>query len=511
MARFGRDIVRSLTQPDFADQVSSVGMLLGGAPRARREEEERQERLVREKDAFKIYNEGIRSSEDANVAGVTSAVNRLSGMLTGETDEAVSSDLMKKITALGNLQETTMAKKKVRNVDDLIQAENFLEELKANQGPPTDNEALVMKGVQERVDQLRQDATVVQAAESRRRDARIENLTKNEALAVARVNAMKRDLARYPVGSPEFKALAKRYSDAGMSVEVDQLQNDLLTIQTERADLNAKLRENEPLTQEEKKIIEDLGFSVTGNIRADRTTLNKITEAKFEKQLAIALRQLDPASAALAKALVFEGLNEVIVEGEIEQLPIAQDLSDKVEKLMKDPEEIELLLGKVENAAPVEINSIVLDHLRKKFPSEFKDMETEIKRKSTVAATRQGALAEIAVATNQARGKAAFDAGIIDENRSLTPDDEGYFDLSNPDDAERAILIYERGERKNREEGSGLPGERRAQKRGEAGRATSSGSRGSRASPSPSTFRDLFPGQAGVGGQMNRNRNRSGS
>ena len=100
MARFGRDIVRSLTQPDFADQVSSVGMLLGGAPRVRREEEERQERLVREKDAFKIYNEGIRSSEDANVAGVTSAVNRLSGMLTGETDEAVSSDLMKKITTL---------------------------------------------------------------------------------------------------------------------------------------------------------------------------------------------------------------------------------------------------------------------------------------------------------------------------------------------------------------------------------------------------------------------------
>ena len=107
MARFGRDIVRSLTQPAFADQVSNVGMLLGGLPGERREQEARQDRLQRETDAFTIYEQGLRSSEDANVAGVTAASKKLSGMLTDEVDETVRSDLMTKISALGKLQEAT--------------------------------------------------------------------------------------------------------------------------------------------------------------------------------------------------------------------------------------------------------------------------------------------------------------------------------------------------------------------------------------------------------------------
>ncbi len=69
-----------------------------------------------------------------------------------------------------------------------------------------------------------------------------------------------------------------------------------------------------------------------------------------------------------------------------------------------------------------------------------------MRRKATVETTRQGALADIAASTNAARGKAAFEAGIIDEDRPLTPDDEGYFDLSDPDDADRALMLHERQE-----------------------------------------------------------------
>jgi len=177
---------------------------------------------------------------------------------------------------------------------------------------------------------------------------------------------------------------------------------------------------------------------------------NQIKETKFQKELDIALRPLDPASAGLAKAYVIETLEEIVQEGDIEDLPFYQDISDKVADILEDPEELEFFLNKVEGASPAEISSIVTDYLKKKFPKKFEDMQTEIRRKATIETTRQGALANIAASTNAARGRAAFEAGMIDEDRPLTPDDEGYFDLSNPDDADRALMLYEREENKKR-------------------------------------------------------------
>jgi hypothetical protein len=445
MARFGRDIVRSLTQPGFADQVSDVGMLLGGLPGKRREEEARQDRLQRETDAFTIYEQGLRSSEDANVAGVTAASKKLSGMLTDEVDETVRSDLMTKISALGKLQETTQTAKDQRNITDLIQAENLLDDLEQKGDARTENENAVMEAVQQRVDQLRQVSSVVSGAAEVRRNARITELTKREELATAESNAMKRDLSRF-VGTAQFAERAQRYRDMGLSQQVDELENKVLTIMTERQDLIDKLNERAPLTKEEERIITDLGFKLTGDIKTDRKRLNIIKETKFQKELDIALRPLDPASAGLAKALVKSTLEDIVKEGEIEQLPIAQDLSDKVEDILEDPEELEVFLNRVEGASPVEIDGIVRDYLRSKFPKRFAEMETEMRRKATVETTRQGALADIAASTNAARGTAAFEAGIIDEDRPLTPDDEGYFDLSDPDDADRALMLYERQE-----------------------------------------------------------------
>lgn len=450
MARFGRDLVRSLTQPAFAGDVSRVGMLAGSMPARRKEEEAKQERMQRETDAFTIYNQGLRSSEDANVAGVTAAESKLAGMLTGETNEALRSDIMKKITALGSLQESTQVAKADRNVDDLIEAENLLNDLKEKGDERTTNEDVVMGAVQQRVDQLKQDASIVQAVNSRRRDARIASLQKTEALAVAEANAMKRDLSRFQPDSKDFQEKAQVYRDRGLSTEVDKLQNNLLEIQTKRQDLLDKLAEKAPLTQEEKKEITDLGFKLTDNIVTDRKRLNTIRESKFQKQVDIALRPLDPASAGLAKALVKQELEQIVQEGEIEQLPFFQDISDKVEDILEDPEELEFFLNRVDGASEAEIPGIIREYLKGKFPKKFEEMQTEMRREATIETTKRGALSRIAASTNAARGTAAFEAGIIDEDRPLTPDDEGYFDLSNPDDADRALMLYERGESKKR-------------------------------------------------------------
>jgi hypothetical protein len=450
MARFGGDLVKSLANPLYADQVATAGMLLGSMPGRMEEEEKRQERMQRETSAFAIYNQGLRSSEDANVAGVTSSAGKLSGMLTEETDETIRSDLMQKITALGNLQTPTQARKDIRNVEDLVKAEALLEQLNEKGDARTSNENTIMEGVQQRVDQLRQDGSIVQGANALKRQKRLASLQQNETLAVAEANAMKRDLAQHPVGSKNFNDRVAFYRSKGLGVEADRLQNDLMTIQTDRQDLQDRLDQRAPLTPAEKKIITDLGFKVTGDVKADRKRLNTIEETKFQKQLNIALRQLDPASAGLAKATVIDTLSELVREGEIEQLPIAQDLSDKVEDMLSDPDELELFMGRVEGASPAEIENIVISYIKERFPEDFAEMQTEIRRKATIQSTKQGALADIAVSTNAARGTAAFEAGQIDEDRPLTPDDEGYFDLTNPDDSDRALVLYEREENKKR-------------------------------------------------------------
>lgn len=452
MARFGRDLVRSLTQPAFAGDVRRVGMLAGSMPARQKEEEAKQERMQRETEAFEIFNQGLRSSEDANVTGVTAAEGKLAGMLSDETNETVRSDLMKKIAELGKLQAPTQAAKIDRNVDDLIKAENFLEELQGRADSLSENEVTAMRGVQQRVDQLRQDASLVQAAESKRRDARISELTKTEALKVAETNAMKRDLAQF-VGTEQFVKRAQKYRDMGLSQQVDVLEKDVLEVMTKRQDAIDKLNERAPLTAEEEKTLTDLGFEPTGDIKVDRKRLNTILETKFQKELDIALRVLDPASAGLAKALVIEELDQIVKEGEIEQLPFFQDISDKVEDILEDPEELEIFLNRVEGASPFEIPNIVRGYLEEKFPKKFEDMQTEIRRKATVQTTRQGALAEIAAKTNAARGKAAYEAGIIDEDRPLEEGDEGYFDLDDPDDADRALMQYERDEKLKKQKG----------------------------------------------------------
>ena len=224
-------------------------------------QEARQDRLQRETDAFTIYEQGLRSSEDANVAGVTAASKKLSGMLTDEVDETVRSDLMTKISALGKLQETTQTAKDQRNITDLIQAENLLDDLEQKGDARTENEDAVMRAVQQRVDQLRQVSSVVVGAKNARRDARISELTKRESLAVAETNAMKRDLAQF-VGTAQFAERAQRYRDMGLSQQVDVLEKEVLTVMTERQDLVDKLNERAPLTKDEERIITDLGFKL---------------------------------------------------------------------------------------------------------------------------------------------------------------------------------------------------------------------------------------------------------
>tara|TARA_Y100000401_G_scaffold114006_1_gene115455 strand:+ start:791 stop:2242 length:1452 start_codon:yes stop_codon:yes gene_type:complete len=452
MATFSRELLRSLTQPAFQQNLFAAAEQLGGMP-AQREELEKQ-KLIRDRQnsLFKTYQQGLRSFEDANVAGVTGASKKLSGMLSTETNDTLRSDLMTAISNLGGLQEKTQVKKDNRNVSDLIQAENLLKDLEQKGDARTENENFIMNAVQQRVDQLNQMPSVAINASEVRRDARIAELTKKEALAVAETNAMKRELSQF-IGTPQFNEKAQEFIDRGVDeTEVRRLVNTVLQVKKENEQLLTDLEALEPLSPKELKIITDAGFTSRGSsrlgIKADRELLNEISKTEQNKRLALAFRELDPVSAAGAKSIVIDTLNNLVEEGELEPFPIIQDLSDKVEKILNNPDEIQLFLGRVEGSTKDEVENIVLNYIEEKFPKEYQEMQKELKRRATVDATKQSALVDIARATNAARGQAAFEAGEIDENRPLTPDDEGYFDLENEDDLDRAIRQNEQDESK---------------------------------------------------------------
>lgn len=79
MARFGRDLVRSLTQPAFAEDVRRVGMLAGSMP-ARKEQEERTARL--EKGLFGL--EQMASSGDLTPEMYQEALGSYANMITDD-------------------------------------------------------------------------------------------------------------------------------------------------------------------------------------------------------------------------------------------------------------------------------------------------------------------------------------------------------------------------------------------------------------------------------------------
>ena len=453
MARFGRNLLGDLANPAFAGSLFTAGAALGGMPRRMQEEKDRLDRLQEQNEAFELYRQGLFSSEQGDVSALYNRSSDLSEMLKDTKDEDVRTDLMQKISSLDQLAGETKSRATSNKANAIIQVEQTLagyeERGDANL---TEQERQVKQVLTERLEVLKQDTQALSQAEEAKRTARLTKLQNDEAMAVAETNAMKRELGSIDPESPEWDRAASKYPRLGSAVK--QLRNDLLEIKIERQENLDKLAEGTPLTPNEIKKVEDLGLGkfLTENDRANRALLVRITNAEIEKRVEIALRPLDPASAGMAKALVIDNLRELAEQGEIENLPIWQDLSDKVENLLEDPDEIELFVNRVEGLSPVEIENEVISYIREKFPTKFEEMQTEINRKSAIASTKQGALAQIALRTNAARGTAAYEAGLIDEDRPLVEGEEGYFDLNNPDDAERALMQYKREETQKRRE-----------------------------------------------------------
>ena len=545
MARFGRDIVRQLTDPTMAQGMFELGRQIGGLPGERRkkkaeeqkktalidlenqlrqtaaagaeaartgqvdaielqiksineqlkteQDEAKRKRLTdtytllsenlatargvqetvkgqaREVDIAKAVRGGNLSSADGNAVGITTARMRLAKLLETETDEKRRSDIF---SAMDNLDEQLKGVDQVkaqRNVDDLLKAEKLYKRLEAesesranilaNADPKSEeylrakNESAAMVGIKQRMDELKADPDAAQAVRSLKREERIKEIEDEERLLQAEGSKARRILFRYDIDSKEFAEVSSMLKDRDLGEVVSDVEKVKRQVKKDKLELQELQDKNAPLTKQEKAELAALTppIGLTGNVREDRRRYTIYGNRKIEKAADIAMQGLEAPEAPRAKALVKQRLEEMAEDGDINTF-FKDDLSDKIDDLLKNPKELENVIGIVAGLPEQRIPSEITAYIAEKFPKEFADMEVERSRKSKIAGDKQEALRGIAENTNKARGKAAFEAGLISENRPLKKGEEGYFDLDDPDDSDRAMMQYERDESKKRRE-----------------------------------------------------------
>ena len=100
-------------------------------------------------------------------------------------------------------------------------------------------------------------------------------------------------------------------------------------------------------------------------------------------------------SEARANALVKTTLDFMVRDAELEGLPFMQDLSDKVENLLANPEELQTLQGIVADLSGGEIVDAVKGYIKDKFPKKYADYEQALRNRSIEAEEFQDLLDDV--------------------------------------------------------------------------------------------------------------------
>lgn len=385
MARFGRDIVRSLTQPNFADQVSSVGMLLGAAPRARREEENQRQT---QQSLVSMMNTNTRIAETGNLKGLEDQRVLLTEMLSQATDDQSRDMIIAELSRVEGLRDVAKPVANKRNIDTLLRAEKSLNEadqqiasLQSDTSPEgqikLDAAIRAKQAIQSRVDSLKSDPALVTAADNQKIDMEIAALTKEEALRSARKNDMIARLKSVPVNSQAWNSLVKEAGERNLGSAVNSVITELNELEMKRLEVAAAQEAQRKLSDEEVKELEDAGVPLPSGLSAieRRRRYTVFANAQIEKLVNKATRPLDVPSEARANALVKTTLSFMARDAELESVPILQDLSDKVEDLLADPEELQTIQGLVADLTGSQVIPTVESYIQDRFPKKYAEYQ----------------------------------------------------------------------------------------------------------------------------------------
>jgi hypothetical protein len=385
MAKFSEAFLQSMTQPAYQEGLFTAARNLGGLPGRIREE---QETRATQESLVNMMNTNSRIAETGNVKGLEDQRVRLTEMLSAAQSDQSRDMILQELSRVEGLRDVAKPAAQQRDINTLLRAEQSLAEadkqISTLQGDASaegqiklDAAIRAKQAIQSRVDSLKSNASLVTAADNQKIDMEIASLTKDEALRSARKNEMIAKLKSVPVNSEAWNALVEEAENKNLGSAVNSVITELNDLELKRLEVAKAQEDQRKLTNEEIAELAEAKVPLSRGLsdieRRRRYTV--FANAQIEKSVNKATRLLDVPSEAKANALIKTTLNFMVRDAELEGYPLMQDLSDKLESLLKDPEEIEIIQGLVADLTGSEIIPAVESYIKDRFPKRYSEYQ----------------------------------------------------------------------------------------------------------------------------------------
>lgn len=345
---------------------------------------------------------GDLSYEDGNVAGVVAARREVMKRLETEENEKVRSKLISALDGLNEQVKGIDVKKAERNINDLIKAEALYEQLEAKGESRTANEDVVMRGIKQRIDQLRQDPETVQAVKEKRGDQRLADLTRDNEIRDAQEKQAIAILSSLDPSSDKYKSEKQRFIDNNLGnavKKVEKAQVEANKAKLEYEKLEADVRPT-PLTKEQKALGKKYGAifregTSREDILANRELLKSTLREVSKMGTTLALRDVKPLDEPAARAKLNVMLTDLKEQGDLSFAKdvLMTDLEDDLRGLSEEDQQY--LVDSILNKTTPEAEQIVLEFVQRKFPESFERTQTELQAEADYAQAIQDIVSDI--------------------------------------------------------------------------------------------------------------------
>ena len=385
MAKFSQAFLQSMTQPAYQEGLFTAARSLGGLPGQIREE---QETKATQEFLANMMNTNSRIAETGNVKGLEDQRVRLTEMLSAAQSDQSRDMILQELSRVEGLRDVAKPAAQQRDINTLLRAEQSLAEadkqISTLQGDASaegqiklDAAIRAKQAIQSRVDSLKSNASLVTAADNQKIDMEIASLTKNETLRSARKNEMIAKLKSVPVNSEAWNSLVEEAENKNLGAAVNSVITELNDLELKRLEVAKAQEDHRKLTNEEIAELAEAKVPLSRGLsdieRRRRYTV--FANAQIEKSVNKATRPLDVPTEARANALVKTALNFMVRDAELEGMPFMQDLSDKVEDLLADPNQLQEIQGLVSGLTGVEVIEAVESYIQDKFPKKYAEYQ----------------------------------------------------------------------------------------------------------------------------------------
>ena len=385
MAKFSQAFLQSMTQPAYQEGLFTAARNLGGLPGRIREE---QETRATQESLVNMMNTNSRIAETGNVKGLEDQRVRLTEMLSAAQSDQSRDMILQELSRVEGLRDVAKPAAQQRDINTLLRAEQSLAEadkqISTLQGDASaegqiklDAAIRAKQAIQSRVDSLKSNASLVTAADNQKIDMEIASLTKNETLRSARKNEMIAKLKSVPVNSEAWNALVEEAENKNLGSAVNSVITELNELELKRLEVAAAQEAQRPLSDAERKELGDADIPLEKGLSVieQRRRYTVFANVQIEKSVNKATRPLDVPTEARANALVKTALNFMVRDAELEGMLFMQDLSDKVEDLLADPNQLQEIQGLVSGLTGVEVIEAVESYIQDKFPKKYAEYQ----------------------------------------------------------------------------------------------------------------------------------------